>query len=109
MELNFSYSDAGRSNYFKGEAGDCVVRAITHATGKDYKEVYDELFQINKDYLSKKNDKLSKQMKSRTREKGGTPRNGNYKKIYHDYLLNNGWRWVSLRKFGSKERTIQTS
>ena len=59
MELNFIYSDAGRSNYFKGEAGDCVVRAITHATGKDYKEVYDELFQINKDYLSKKNDKLS--------------------------------------------------
>ena len=44
-------------------------------------------------------------MKSRTREKGGSPRSGNYKKIYHNYLLNNGWRWVSLRKFGSKERT----
>ena len=49
--------------------------------------------------------KLAKQMKSRTREKGGSPRSGNYKKIYHDYLLKNGWNWVSLRKFGSKERT----
>lgn len=105
MELNFTYSDAGRSNYFKGEAGDCVVRAITHATGEDYKTVYDKLFQINKDYLAKKNTKVSRQMNSRTREKGGTPRNGNYKDIYHKYLLNSGWRWVSLRKFGSSERT----
>ena len=38
MELNFIYSDGGRSNYFKGEAGDCVVRAITHATGKIIKK-----------------------------------------------------------------------
>ena len=105
MGLNFIYSDGGRSNYFKGEAGDCVVRAISIATEIDYKVIYDKLFDLNKDYIAKKNTKLSKQMKSRTREKGGSPRSGNYKKIYHDYLLNNNWRWVSLRKFGSKERT----
>jgi len=102
--LEFSYNDGGRSNYFKGDAGDCVVRAIAIATDTDYKVIYDTLYQANKDYLDKKNTKLSKQMKSRTREKGGSPRNGNYKKIYQDYLLNNGWRYVSLRKFGSKER-----
>lgn len=32
--------DGGRSNYFKGRAGDCVVRAVAIATGMDYKEVY---------------------------------------------------------------------
>ena len=105
MELEFTYSDGGRSNYFKGEAGDCVVRAISIATEIDYKVIYDKLFDLNKDYIAKKNTKLSKKMKSRTRERGGSPRSGNYKKIYHDYLLNNNWRWVSLRKFGSKERT----
>jgi len=69
MELNFIYSDGGRSNYFKGEAGDCVVRAISIATEIDYKVIYDKLFDLNKDYIAKKNTKLSKQMKSRTREK----------------------------------------
>ena len=64
MELDFRFHDGGRSNYFKGEAGDCVVRAIAIATNTDYKVVYDELFQINKDYVAKKNTKLSKQMKS---------------------------------------------
>jgi len=103
-DLEFSYNDGGRSNYFKGDAGDCVVRAIAIATDIDYKVIYDTLYLANKDYLDKKNTKLSKQMKSRTREKGGSPRNGNYKKIYQDYLLNNGWEYVSLRKFGSKER-----
>jgi len=43
MELNFTYSDGGRSNYFKGEAGDCVVRAIAIATEIDYKVIYDKL------------------------------------------------------------------
>ncbi len=38
--MKFIYSDAGRSNYFKGDADDCVIRAIVHATKKDYKEVY---------------------------------------------------------------------
>jgi hypothetical protein len=33
--MKFIYSDGGRSKYFKGTAGDCVVRAICNATGKD--------------------------------------------------------------------------
>lgn len=69
MELQFKFNDGGRSKYFKGEAGDCVVRAISIATNTDYKVIYDELFQANKDYLAKKNTKIAKQMKSRTRGK----------------------------------------
>ena len=34
-DLEFSYNDGGRSKYFKGEAGDCVVRAIAIATDSD--------------------------------------------------------------------------
>lgn len=30
---------------------DCVVRAIVHATGKDYKEVWDSLLEISKETL----------------------------------------------------------
>ena len=36
----YIYDDGGRSQYFTGKAGDCVVRSIAIATCKDYKEVY---------------------------------------------------------------------
>ena len=38
--MKFNYNDGGRSKYFKGQAGDCVTRAIAIATRMDYKEVY---------------------------------------------------------------------
>lgn len=45
MELMpYIYNDGGRSRYFKAKGvGDCVCRAITIASGKDYKEVYKAL------------------------------------------------------------------
>lgn len=39
--LKFNYDDGGRSKYFKGHAGDCVVRAFAIASKTDYKAVYD--------------------------------------------------------------------
>ena len=41
--MKFIYDDGGRSKYFKGNARDCVTRAIAIATGIDYKEVYDTI------------------------------------------------------------------
>jgi hypothetical protein len=41
--MRFNYNDGGRSKYFKGDAGDCVTRAIAISTGIDYKEVYDTI------------------------------------------------------------------
>ena len=99
MEIDYRYHDGGRSMYFKGNAGDCVVRAISISTNTDYKVIYDELYQLNKDYKKSRNNKVSKKMKS------GSPRNGNFKKVYHDYILGKGYRYVPLIKFGSKERT----
>lgn len=43
MKLNWQWSDGGRQVYFKGDAGDCVCRAIANATGRDYMEVYKDL------------------------------------------------------------------
>ena len=44
--MEFIFNDGGRSSYFKGTAGDCVVRAIAIVTGKDYKKVYDAAFAL---------------------------------------------------------------
>jgi len=37
------YNDGGRSQYFKGNAQDCVTRAIAIATKRDYKDVYNTI------------------------------------------------------------------
>lgn len=44
--LDWIYDDGGRSLYFKGSAGDCAIRAIAIAEGKDYKEIYNRLAEI---------------------------------------------------------------
>lgn len=42
--MNWVYNDGGRADAgFKGEAGDCVTRAIAIAMDRPYKEVYNEL------------------------------------------------------------------
>ncbi len=79
--MKFAYSDAGRGNYFKGDADDCVIRAIVHATKKDYKEVYDHFKKIM--------------------PKGKSPRTGVHKKLYHKYLLENGFEWMPFMMIGT--------
>lgn len=103
MELDFNHNDGGRAKYFKGSTGDCVTRAIAIATNIDYKIVYDDLFLANKEYISKRNNKISRAL--RNRHNGLSPRSGIFKDIYTKYLTDLGWKYVSLIKFGSKERT----
>ena len=39
--MKWVMDDGGRSDYFpKGKSGDCAVRSIAIATGKDYLEMY---------------------------------------------------------------------
>ena len=73
------------------------------ATNIDYKIVYDDLFLANKEYISKRNNKISRAL--RNRHNGLSPRSGIFKDIYTKYLTDLGWKYVSLIKFGSKERT----
>lgn len=50
MNLGYVYDDGGRSKYFKAvNVGDCVVRAISIASGYDYKVVYDYARSIGAD------------------------------------------------------------
>ena len=79
--MDFIYSDGGRAKYFNGTAKDCVCRAITIASGRDYKEVYDSL-----------------------KKTLGTPRNGvdTTKKAFKEWMKANGFVWVSCSGIGCK-------
>lgn len=79
VAMPFKKNDGGRFKYFKGNAGDCVTRAIAIASGRDYKQVYDELFKVG----------------------DGTPRDGVHKKIWHQYLIDNGWQWKACMGIGT--------
>lgn len=71
-------NDGGRAEAgFKGKTGDCVVRAIAIATGLDYKRVYKELTQMNKEMCF-----------------GNSVRNGVQRAVYQNYLECIGWEWV---------------
>jgi hypothetical protein len=99
--IKFVKNDGGRSKYFKGDARDCVVRAIAIASGKDYKEVYQELRERNKQYANNSRSLKAKKL----RIKGSTPRNGNYKEVYGKYIEDLGFKWVTCMKIGQGVRT----
>lgn len=81
--MDWVYDDGGRSRYFKGEAGDCVCRAIAIALDRDYKEVYDDLAKLNEARCGKR-----------------SARNGIDRKDIHKYLADNGFAWTATMKFG---------
>ena len=79
--MKWIYDDGGRSKYFQAnDVGDCAVRAIAIATGKDYLEVYNGLKELNN---------------------GKSCRNGTPKKVDKEYLRRLGWRWTPTMKIGS--------
>ncbi len=89
--LSFSYDDGGREAAgFKGTTGDCVTRAIAIATGKPYREVYDDLNALAK----------SERIGKRKRKKSAA-RTGVFKQTYHKYLMSLGWQWTPTMHIGS--------
>ena len=79
--MEYIYNDGGRSKYFKGKANDCVCRAISIASNRDYKEVYDSL-----------------------KKALGTPRNGVFttNKAFKDWMVANGFVWTPCSGIGVK-------
>lgn len=75
------YDDGGRSEYFRGTCGDCVVRAIAITSGHDYKEIYNAVRDIT----------------------GYTPRNGVHTKHkkFKQFMEGLGYEWHSTMQFGS--------
>lgn len=93
--MKFIYNDGGRSNYFKGKAGDCGTRAIAIALEIPYIEVYDELNNIRKHLLSKTRSNRLKKLLS------GSVRDGTAKEVMHEFMKRHNWQWIPTMKIGS--------
>jgi len=106
---NFVFDDGGRKAAgFKGNTGDCVVRAIAITSGLPYKEVYKELTERNRQFVSKykdqqrkgkptKNAKIAEKLVNR----GYTVRGGVYKEVYEPYLKQLGYNWHPAMSIGT--------
>ena len=98
QSLGFHFNDGGREAAgFKGGAGDCVVRAIAIAGELPYLQVYEDLRAANADYADQRNDKLARRLNA----KGSSPRNGNHRNVFHDYIVGHGFEWVPTMKIGA--------
>jgi hypothetical protein len=94
----FIYDDGGRAAAgFKGEAGDCVVRAIAIASEKPYREIYDALTAAQKQYADTRRGRVAENI----RKRGPSPRNGAWKEVYRPFLESMGWQFVPTMKIGS--------
>lgn len=94
----FQPDDGGREAAgFKGSTGDCVSRAIAIATELPYERVYNDLFEANKARANGRRDFVAR----RLQERGTSPRQGVYRKVYDDYLKSLGWKFVPTMSFGS--------
>jgi hypothetical protein len=89
--MRWHYDDGGRQSAgFKGEApGDCVVRAISIALDRDYREVYDGITRLLRLEPTRG---VSRRPSART----GVPR-----KVYDRYLFDEGWAWTPTMRIGS--------
>ena len=97
-QLSFQFNDGGRAaTGFKGRAGDCVVRSIAIAANLPYMQVYEDLRLANESYAQLRNNRLAKRLNA----KGSSPRNGNHRNVFHDYIVGLGFRWVPTMKVGA--------
>lgn len=89
--MNWQFDDGGRAAAgYKGDTGDCVVRAISIATGTQYTEVYDAL------------NGLAKSERTGRRKRGtSSSRTGVYRSTQDKYLLSLGWKWTPTMTIGS--------
>ena len=71
----------------KDEYGDCVIRALTKVTGKEWLQVFDELIPYVREVQA----------------------NPNASQVYSKYLEDNGFKWVgSKAEKGSIRPTVQS-
>ena len=83
--MGWAYDDGGRIDAgFRGEAGDCVTRAVAIALELDYRQVYDE--------LARRRGATGKSRSARQ----GIPRT-----IYEPFLSEHDWVWTPTMSIGS--------
>ena len=96
--LDFLYNDGGREKAgYKGSTGDCVTRAICIASGLPYQKVYDDLYNLSKEWRLNSNSKHAKVAKPQN----DSPRTGVYRNVYDPYIKSLGFVWVPTMKIGS--------
>lgn len=84
----YKYSDGGRSKAgYKGKSGDCGARAVSIATGMEYRDA----IKLMKDFSEK--GKLGSRAIA----------NGVYKEDMDSALKSLGWEWVSAPKFNGRK------
>jgi hypothetical protein len=92
--MRWQFDDGGRKAAgFKGDAGDCVCRAVAIATGRPYREVYDRI------------NGLAAAERPRTRRSGrrvtrSRARDGVGKATTRALLASYGWRWTPTMQIG---------
>jgi len=92
--MQFVFNDGGRAESgLKGLVGDCVVRAITIASGKPYREVYDLLSEWSR---TQRQTTKSKSRKVSARDGVNTNR-----KWFKDYMTSLGFEWHPTMQIGS--------
>jgi|MDSW01.2.fsa_nt_gb hypothetical protein len=83
-------NDGGREKAgYKGDANDCVVRAISIATEISYQEVYDQLNVLAK-----------KERRGKRKKTVSNSRLGVYRSTYERFLKSIGWAWQPTMKIG---------
>lgn len=90
--MNHQYDDGGRSAAgYRGQAGDCVCRAISIAAQLPYQEVYTRLALGNA------------MQRNRNRKPRRTAREGIrvQSKWFKDYMLSLGFHWTATMRIGS--------
>ena len=91
--LKFRYHDGGRVDAgYRGEARDCVARAVAIASGSPYKEVYATLAEGN----------ASQKVRGTEKRRPKSARNGIVTKSpwFHDYMTKLGFTWYPTMKVG---------
>jgi len=89
QQTTFIYHDGGRLEAgYKGYVGDCVVRAITIATGSNYQETYDLV-------------NVFCRRERRVGASRSSARNGVYASTVRRIMTHLGWTWIPTMRVGS--------
>ena len=93
--MKFIYNDGGRKQAgYKGQAGDCVARAIAIASEQPYQTVYDILAEGNASQRRSKHDRGKRIRSARDGIKVT-------RKWFKDYMASIGFEWTPTMLIGS--------
>ena len=89
--MSYVYNDGGRKSAgYKGEAGDCGVRALSIALQLPYKEVYDKV-----------NEFCAEEKPSKRRRGKSSARTGIHTHTFHKITKYYGLKWIPKMTIGS--------